>query len=219
MIKTLQNMLKQDKEKFTLPRSVQDTIPIRRIWQDGVFQSGSKFSKTIRFSDINYAIASKEDKTAMFLGWCELLNALDTGSTTKITINNKRVDRQDFERTILLPAQGDGLDGCRQEYNAMLTGKVTGSANRVVQERYLTLSVHRRNIGEARAFFDRVSGEITRRLARLDSRGEELDALQRLGVLRDFYRAVDEAPFSFDLKESMKWGRSFKDAICPDSLE
>ena len=61
MIKTLQNTLKQDKERFTVPRSVQDIIPIRRIWPDGVFQFGSKYSKTLRFSDINYAIASKED--------------------------------------------------------------------------------------------------------------------------------------------------------------
>lgn len=79
MIKTLQNTLKQDKERFTVPRSVQDIIPIRRIWPDGVFQFGSKYSKTLRFSDINYAIASKEDKTAMFLSYSELLNALDTG--------------------------------------------------------------------------------------------------------------------------------------------
>lgn len=61
MIKTLQNTLKQDKERFTVPKSVQDIIPIRRIWPDGVFQFGSKYSKTLRFSDINYAIASKED--------------------------------------------------------------------------------------------------------------------------------------------------------------
>mgnify|MGYP000181736592 CR=1 FL=1 len=106
MIKTLQNTLKQDKEQFTVPKSVQDAIPIRRIWPDGVFQFGSKFSKCIRFSDINYAIASKEDKTAMFLNYSELLNALDTGSTTKITINNKRLNRQNFEETILLPPAG-----------------------------------------------------------------------------------------------------------------
>ena len=82
MIKTLLNTLKQDKETFEVPRSVQDAIPIRRLWPDGMFQFGSKFSKTLRFSDINYAIASKEDKTAMFLDYSELLNALDAGSTT-----------------------------------------------------------------------------------------------------------------------------------------
>ena len=33
----------------------------------------------------------------MFLGYSELLNALDTGSTTKITINNKRINCRNFE--------------------------------------------------------------------------------------------------------------------------
>ena len=49
MIKSLSAMLKLDQEKYEIPKSVQDTIPIRRIWPDGVFQVGNKFSKTIRF--------------------------------------------------------------------------------------------------------------------------------------------------------------------------
>ena len=219
MIKTLQNTLKQDKEKFTVPRSVQDAIPIRRIWPDGVFQFGSKFSKCIRFSDINYAIASKEDKTAMFLNYSELLNALDTGSTTKITINNKRINRRNFESTILLPTQGDFLDGYRAEYNTMLMDKVTDASNSVVQERYITVSTHKKNIGEARTFFDRVTNDITSRLNKLDSRSEELDALERLRILHDFYRVGEETEFHFDLKDSMRKGHSYKDAICPDSME
>ena len=219
MIKTLQNTLKQDKEKFTVPRSVQDTIPIRRIWQDGVFQFGSKFSKSIRFSDINYAIASKEDKTAMFLNYSELLNALDTGSTTKITINNKRINRQNFEETILIPYRDDFLDGYRAEYNTMLTDKVTDAVSSVVQERYITVSTHKKNIEEARTFFDRVTNDITSRLSKLDSRSEELDATERLRILHDFYRVGEETDFRFDLRDSMKKGRSYRDAICPDSME
>ena len=103
MIKTLQTTLKQDKERFKVPRSVQDIIPIRRLWPDGIFQFGSKYSKTLRFSDINYAVASREDKEAMFLEYSELLNSFDSGATTKITINNRRLNRADFEKTILLP--------------------------------------------------------------------------------------------------------------------
>ena len=34
-----------------------------------------------------YAVASREDKEAMFLEYSELLNSLDSGATTKITIN------------------------------------------------------------------------------------------------------------------------------------
>lgn len=65
MIKTLRNLLKQDKERFVVPRGVQDVIPIKAIFDDGIFQVGrDKFSKTYKFSDINYAVASREDKEA-----------------------------------------------------------------------------------------------------------------------------------------------------------
>ncbi|MBM6663665.1 MULTISPECIES: VirB4-like conjugal transfer ATPase, CD1110 family [Flavonifractor] len=219
MIKTLQNTLKQDKEHLTIPRSVQDTIPIQRLWPDGLFQFGSKFSKTVRFSDINYAIASKEDKTSMFLGYSELLNALDTGSTTKITINNKRLNRRNFEQEILIPPQGDHLDGGRSEYNAMLLDKVTDSSNSMVQERYVTVSAHKKTPEEARTFFDRVMNDVTTRLNHLDSHCEELDAVGRLRVLHDFYRVGEESQFHIDLRECMRTGHSFKDTVCPDSLE
>ena len=219
MIRTLQNTIKQDKECFAVPKSVQDTIPIQRLWPDGVFQFGSKYSRTLRFSDINYAIASKEDKTAMFLSYSELLNALDTGSTTKLTINNKRVDRENVARDILLPRRDDFLDGYRAEYNTMLMDKATGAANSVVQERYLTLSVHRKSAEEARAFFDRAVHDVSAHLHHLDSHCEELDAVGRLRILHDFYRPGEESGFRLDLQERMRKGHSFKDTICPDSLE
>ena len=155
----------------------------------------------------------------MFLGYSELLNALDTGSTTKLTINNKQLDRQDFEQKILLPRQDDYLDGYRAEYNAMLMDKVTDSSNSVVQERYITLSVHRKTVEEARTFFDRVTADVTTRLSHLDARSEELDAVERLRVLHDFYRTAEETEFHVDLHDLMRKGHSFKDSICPDSLE
>ena len=93
MIKTLTNLRKQEKEKFVVPKGVQDVIPITAIYDDGIFQTGKdKFSKTYKFSDINYAVASREDKEAMFLEYSELLNSLDSGATTKITINNRRLN-------------------------------------------------------------------------------------------------------------------------------
>lgn len=74
LIKTLSQALRMDKERFKVPKSVQQAIPIQRIWPDGIFQQGTKFSKTYRFTDINYYIASKDNKTEMFLDYSELLN-------------------------------------------------------------------------------------------------------------------------------------------------
>lgn len=68
MIKTLSNLFKQDKEKFIVPKEVQDCIPICAIYDDGIFRVGrDKYSKTFKFTDINYDVASREDKEAMFL--------------------------------------------------------------------------------------------------------------------------------------------------------
>ena len=177
-----------------------------------------KYSRTLRFSDINYAIASKEDKTAMFLGYSELLNALDSGSTTKLTICNKQVNRQAFEDTVLLPQRGDSLDGFVNEFNGMLESKISGSSASVEQERFLTVSVHKKNVDEARTFFSRVTGEITSKLSRLNSSSNELDAAERLDVLRGFFRP-EEAALPFDLQSAMRRGHNLKDTICPDSLE
>ena len=155
IIKTLSKATKAERDKFRIPRSVQDAIPIRRIWADGIFQVGTQFSKTFSFTDINYQIAGKEDKTAMFLDYSELLNALDSGASAKITINNRRLNKAEFEAALLLPMRQDGLDHFRKEYNDMLLSKVTGTSNSVVQERYITISVVKKNIAEARAYYRR----------------------------------------------------------------
>ena len=188
LIKTLSQTLKQDKEKFKVPKSVQQAIPIRKIWPDGIFQVESKYSRTFRFTDINYSIASKADKTEMFLDYSELLNALDSGCTAKITLNNRKINKEEFEQSLLIPMKGDGLDEYRKEYNDMLLSKISGTNNSIYQERYLTISVHKKNIDEARTYFARVGTDIITHLAKLSSIGEELDAEQRLQIFRTFSR-------------------------------
>ena len=219
IIKTLLKAVKAEKEPFRILRSVQDAVPIRRIWPDGIFQVGNRFSKSFSFTDINYAVAGKGDKTAMFLDYSELLNALDSGASAKITINNRRMDKAAFERSLLLPMREDGLDHFRREYNGMLLSKVTGANNSILQERYLTVSVHKKNIEEARSYFSRVGTDIITHLAQLSSVGRELDVQSRLQILRDFFKGNEPAAFAFDLKEHLKKGHSFKDWLCPDSME
>jgi len=160
MIKTLTNMMKQDKEKVEVPKKLQDMLPVKTIWPDGVFLSGkNKYSKMFRFEDINYAVASKDDKEAMFLEYSELLNSFDSGATTKITINNRRLNRDDFEKQILIAMKEDGLNEYRQEYNHMLMEKATGS-NSIVQDKYVTVSVAKKDIEDARTYFSRVGTDL-----------------------------------------------------------
>ena len=218
MIKTIKTMAKQEKERYNVPRKVQDVIPVRRIWPDGIFLVGNKFSKTYKFSDINYLVASREDKESMFLTYSELLNSLDSGAVTKITINNRRMNKANFETSILMPMQGDFRDEYRKEYNQMLLDKATG-ANGITQEKYITISVVKKDIEEARAYFARVGADLISHFSALGSKCVELDATERLRILHDFYRQGEESEFVFNAREMMKRGHSFKDYICPDGIE
>ena len=218
MMKSIKAIFAQDREAYRIPRCVQDTIPIKRVWPDGIFLVGNKYSMSFRFTDINYLIASREDKERMFLTYSELLNSLDSGATTKITLNNHRLNRRDFEASILMPMQEDGLDEYRQEYNNMLLEKATG-ANGVMQEKYITISVAKKDITEARAYFARVSSELRAHFSDLGAQCEPMTAVERLRILHDFYRPGDETIFNLDLQKKMRLGHDFRDYICPDSME
>ena len=219
MIKTLTSLLKQDKEKFVVPKGVQDVIPVKAIYDDGIFKVGKdKYSKTYKFTDINYAVASREDKEAMFLEYSELLNSLDSGATTKLTINNRRLNRLDFEKAFLIDETGDPLDKYRREYNKILLDKATG-ANAIVQDKYVTISINKKSVEDARTYFARVGADLIAHFSRLGSKCVELETDERLRIIHDFFRVGEETSFRFDIKETRKKGHDFKDYICPDTME
>ena len=223
-MKTLTKLFQQDRERFAVPKSVQGAIPVRAVWGDGVFLvsgsavAGGKFSKTFRFEDINYAVASKEDKEGMFLEYSELLNSFDSGATYKVSIIVKKLDKEEFKKSILIPLKGDALDMYRIEYNRILLDEATG-ANGFIQMKYITVSVHKKNIEEARNFFNRVGTDLSAHLNRLGSKAVALDAGERLRIFHDFFRPGGESGWRFDIRDLARLGHSFKDFICPDTFE
>ena len=122
-------------------------------------------------------------------------NALDSGASAKITLNNRRINKKEFEESLLIPMKNDGLDLYRKEYNEMLLSKVSGTNNSIYQERYLTVSVHKKNIDEPEPTFARVGTDIITHLAKLSSIGEELDAESRLQIFRDFSSPIRRRVF------------------------
>ena len=100
----------------------------------------------------------------------------------------------------------------------MLMDKASGGSG-MIRDLHLTITAARRDYEDAKGYFSRVGAELSAHLARLGSRCTEPDALDRLRILHGFYRHGEEGDFSLDLDDSVQKGHSFKDYICPDSME
>ena len=206
-----------ERDAFSVPRSVQKSIPIKRVYKDGIFEVSGKFSKTWRFFDVNYKVASPEKQEDLFKAYCAFLNALPVNATAKITLFNRRLNQREFNANLFMPYKGDGLDQYRGEYNDLLADKA-GDSNNLIQEKYITISTEARNYEEAKGFFNRVGTDLTTSLSRLDSTIREINLNERLRLFHDFFRPGEEQEFHFDLNETMKRGHDFKDAIAPGCL-
>ena len=95
----------RERDAFSVPHSVQKSIPIKRIYQDGVFQVSGKFSKTWRFF-CQLCRGLPEKQRELFMTYCSFLNSLPIGATAKITLFNRQLNQKDFGRTLLMPMQG-----------------------------------------------------------------------------------------------------------------
>ena len=217
MIKALIAANKSELDKFKIPRSVQQSIPIKCIYEDGTWLVGRKHSRTWRFTDVNYAAASEEDRRGIFLSYGGVLNSLPTDAAAKITIINRRLNPVDFERTILMKERGDSLDKYRRESNQILTQRAAES-NNLVQEKYITLSIPQRRIDETRAYFRRVDANLSKSFGRLDSGARPVTNHDRLRILHDFFRPGEEQYFTFDQTAAIRRGLDFRDLICPDGI-
>ena len=207
-----------ERDAFHIPRSVQQSIPIKRIYKDGIFHVSGRFSKTWRFFDVNYAVASPEKQMELFLGYCGVLNSLPIDAGIKLTLVNRQLNRQEFSRNLLMAYRQDGRDYMRREYNGILLDKASGS-NNLVQEKYITVSVAKRSIEEACTFFARVGTDLTAGLSRMDSGIREIALNERLRLFHDFFRVGQESAFAFDLQTAQRRGHDFRDAIAPETLQ
>lgn len=163
MIKSLAAVNRSERVKVKVPRSVQQSIPIKRIYTNGIWEVGKKHSRTWKRTDVNYIAASQETQHSIFTAYCAALNALPTDATAKITIVNHRLNPAEFQRRILLPYRDDRLDHYREEANQIMKDRAAQS-NNLVQERFVTLSIPQLKMEESRAYFRRAGANLQKPL-------------------------------------------------------
>ena len=119
--------------------SAQQSIPYERIWPEGVCRvNGNTYTKTMQFQDVNYQLAQKEDKEAIFEGWCDFLNYFDSSVHLQLTFVDLAVSDGGAVQSISIPLQGDGFDDTREEYSGILQRQLAKGNNGLAKTKYLT---------------------------------------------------------------------------------
>lgn len=220
LFKKKYNKQKEPKEKRKIPKTVQNTIPYRQAFEDGIIEVGKGYySRTFKFLDINYQIARNDDQEAIFIKYCNFLNSFDSSIQVQISINNKNINKKDFEDEILLKMKEDELDEYREEYNEMLKKQVVEGRNDISKEKYITITIQSPTVDEAKSIFARIETEVHNNFKRLGSVAYTLNLKERLEVLHDFYRRGYEGELIFNPIEHKRKGLLTKDLIGPDSFE
>ena len=198
---------------YKTPKSIQETIEIMAVAENGIFEvSKNKYSKCYRFQDINYTTATEDEQIGIFERYCKFLNSLDCNY--KITINNKNKNMDELRDKVLIAEKNDGFNNYRSIYNDIIEEKIIEGRQGIEQERYLTITIERKNFEEAKAQFATLEATIHKAFIELGAEIVPLNGNERLKVLYDYYHLGDEGSFDFNIKKAKKVGADFRNDLC-----
>lgn len=218
--KRLVEKKKRDKQARKVPRSAQQTIPYVEMCKDGICKVNSRlYTKTIRFSDINYQLAQNDDKTAIFENWCDFLNYFDSSIFVQLSFINQRASLNEFKKAINIPQQEDDFNDIRTEYSDMLQNQLVKGNNGLIKRKYITFGIEADSIKSAKPKLDRIEIDILNNFKTLGVETEPLTGYERLRVLHDVFNMDSNEPFRFSFDMTARTGLSSKDFIAPTSFD
>lgn len=144
---------------YKMPRSVQQSIPIDRIYADGVWQSENVFSLMWQISDINYAMQSDAAKQNILTQLGTVYAGIPADCWMQVCIVSQRMDEKAFARDVLYHRENDGFDALRAERNRQIKANARENGN-VVQHKYIIVSTNKPGVKEARERFVQVQGHL-----------------------------------------------------------
>ena len=213
------------KVPFAIPKreknlSAQKSIRYREMGKDGICRVDERFySKTIRFFDINYQLAQKDDKNAIFENWCDFLNYFDSSIQFQLSFINHHTDMKESVKAIDIPSQNDVFDDVRQEYAQMLRNQLAKGNNGLIKSKFITFGVDADGIKEAKAKLDRIEADILSNFKVLGVVAYPLNGVERLKILHDTFNCDTMQPFRFSYDMVAKTGLGTKDFIAPTSFD
>ena len=200
-----------------VPRSVQQSIPIDRIYEDGTWRCGNVYSQMWSMPDINFTMSDEDNKAKILNLLGKVYIGVPSDCWLKICIVSQRMDEKSFRENVLLHRNLDGLDKWRVERNRRIRQCVQDAGN-VVQHKYLILSTNKQNVTDARSRLRQVQGNLLAELSNLGCTIKPMTNNERLEVLHNFFRRGEEGRFQFSFDDYGKLGNDFRNTIAPDAM-
>ena len=206
---------KKDEKKI----SAQKTIAYKEMARDGICRVKDRcYSKTIRFSDINYQLAQNEDKNAIFENWCDFLNYFDSSIHFQLSFINHKSSMKEFENVIRIRPANDDFNEIRMEYAQMLRHQLAKGNNGLVKSKYITFSIEADNIREAKPKLERIESDILNNFKILGVPAVTLNGAERLQILYETFNPDETVDFHFDYDSMLRTGLTTKDYVAPTSF-
>ncbi|MBP5451550.1 MAG: conjugal transfer protein TraE, partial [Treponema sp.] len=216
----VKEIIKNAQKSDGTPRTAQQTIPLERMFPDGICRVGEDYyTKTIQFQDINYQLAQQEDKTEIFEEWCGFLNFFDSSVHFQLSFMNFATEVGDFEKKIAIPHQADRFNDVRDEYSGILLKNMQAGNNGLTKVKYITFGIHADSMKSAKPRLTHIEVDILNNFKRLGVIAETLNGAQRLELMHRQLHMGETGKFRFDWKYLVNSGLSVKDFIAPSSFE
>lgn len=217
--KQIKELIEKAKKDDVVPRTAQQSIPFQRMFPDGICRvRDNYYTKTIQFQDINYQLAQKEDKTAIFEEWCSFLNFFDSSVHFELSFMNMSTDAEDFEKNVRIPYQKDEFNPVRNEYSQMLKSQLAQGNNGLTKTKYLTFGIEAESMKQAKPRLEHIQTDLLNNFRRLGVSAKILNGKERLQLMHAIFHMGDTEKFQFDWNWLVPSGLSTKDFIAPASF-
>lgn len=211
--------VKSRKPKKRGPQSAQQTIPYKEMLKDGICKvREGYYTKTLSYEDINYAVASSDDQSTIFDGYCGFLNYFDSALPFQLSFINHR-SRPENRYSVNISPQNDNFNSIRGEFTAMLENQIAKSNNGIVRSKYITFGINADGIAAARPRLERIEADIVGNFKKLGVQSATLSGRERLEVLHSQLHPGGREPFRFSWDMIPKTGMGTKDFIAPTSFD
>ena len=215
----VREVIKNAQKNDGTPRTAQQTIPLDRMFPDGICRVGQDYyTKTVQFQDINYQLALQEDKTEIFEEWCSFLNFFDSSIHFELSFMNLATDAAEFEKNIAIGHKKDNFNDVRDEYSGVLLRQMEAGNNGLTKTKYLTFGIHAESMKVAKPRLTHIEVDILNNFKRIGVMARTMNGYDRLELMHRQLHIGDREKFNFDWKYLVKSGLSVKDFIAPSSF-